>query len=59
MPGQLDQLMQNFRTALSEHEIAVQDFLNLPNESNSERMTAAYEQAKELRNTLQQILGEN
>jgi len=62
MQGQLDQvdqLMRHFRTALSEHEIAVQNFLSLPNESNSERMAAAYEQAQELRHTLQQIFAEN
>ncbi|MFW7379432.1 MAG: hypothetical protein ACOH5I_11530 [Oligoflexus sp.] len=59
MQGQLEQLMQNFRRALETHEMAVQDFLKSPNESNSERMADAYEQAIELRHTLKALLRQN
>jgi hypothetical protein len=56
MQGQLHQLMENFRMAIESHENAVREFLDMPNERNSERMAAAYEEAQQLRRALKAVL---
>lgn len=59
MKEQFNQLMKNYLNAIEDHESAVRDFMTVPNERNSEKMAAAFEQAQILRQTLKQIISAN